>query len=63
MSQFSSELCKVESSNIVYTCRMSDCIVVLRLRIIALILQFFVHFFPILHVNMKNFIRVLSGTV
>ena len=64
VSQFSPELCKVESSNIVYICRMSDCIVGLRHRVMALILQFFIHFsFPILHVNMKNFVRVFSGTV
>ena len=55
---------KVESSNIVYICRMSDCIVGLRLRVMAHILQFFIHFsFPILHVNTKNFVRVFSGTV
>ena len=64
MSQFSPELCKVESSNIVYICRMSDCIVGLRLRVLAFILQVFIHFsFPILHVNMKNVVRVFSGTV
>ena len=37
MSQFSLELCKLESSNMVYICRMSDCIVELRLRVMALI--------------------------
>ena len=40
VSQFSPELCKLESSNIVYICRMSECIVGLRLRVMALILQF-----------------------
>ena len=56
VSQFSSELCKIESSNTVYVCRMSDCIVGLRLRVMVLILLFFIHFlsFPILHVNIKN---------
>ena len=32
VSQFSPELCKLESSNMVDICRMSDCIVGLRLR-------------------------------
>ena len=56
MSQFSPELCKLESSNMVYICRISDCIVELRLRVMAFIFLFFIHFlsFPILHVNIKN---------
>ena len=33
-------LCKLESSNMVYICRMSDCIVGLRLRVLALIFLF-----------------------
>ena len=37
VSQFSPELCKLESSNMVYICRMSYCIVGLRLRVMALI--------------------------
>ena len=37
VSQFSQELCKLESSNMVYICRMSDCIMELRLRVMALI--------------------------
>ena len=38
MSQFSPELCKLESSNVVYIlCRMSDCIVGLRLRVMVFI--------------------------
>ena len=44
VSQFSPELCKLESSNVVYICRMSDCIVGLRLRVMALIFLFFIHF-------------------
>ena len=44
VSQFSPELCKLESSNMVYICRMSDCIMGLRLRVMALIFLFFVHF-------------------
>ena len=56
VSQFSLELCKLESSDMVYICRMSDCIVGLRLRIMALIFQFLSIFlsFPILHANIKN---------
>ena len=44
VSQFSPELCKLESSNMVYICRMSDCFVGLRLRVMALIFLFFIHF-------------------
>ena len=44
MSQFSPELSKLESSNAVYICRMSNCIVGLRLRVMALIFLFFIHF-------------------
>ena len=56
MSLFSPELCKQESSNIVNICRMNDCIVGLRLRVMALIFLFLSIFlsFPILHVNIKN---------
>ena len=53
MSQFSLELCKLESSNTIYIFRMSDCIVGLRLRVMAYIfLPFFS--FPVLHVNIKK---------
>ena len=57
MSQFSPELCKLESLNIIYICRMSDCIVGLRIRVIALIFLFLSIFlsFPILHNNIKIF--------
>ena len=53
VSQFSPELCKLESSNMIYICRMSDCIMGLRLRIMAFIFLFLSIFlsFPILHVN------------
>ena len=44
VSQFSPELWKLESSNVVYILRMSDCIVGLRLRVMALIFLFFIHF-------------------
>ena len=56
MSQFSPELCKLESINMVYICRMSDCIVGLRLRVMAVIFLFLSIFlsFLILHVNIKN---------
>ena len=49
VSQFSPEICKLESSNIVYICRMSDYIVGLRLRVMALIFLFLSIFlsFPI----------------
>ena len=43
--QFSPELCKLESSNVVYICRMSDYIVGLRLRVMALIFFYFYPFF------------------
>ena len=56
MTQFSQELYKVESSNMVYIRRMSDCIVGLRLRVLALIFLFLSIFlsFPILHVYIEN---------
>ena len=66
MPLFSPELCKLESSNMVYICRMSDCIVELRLRLMAFIFLFLSIFlsFPILHVNIKKFyVGVFSGTV
>ena len=66
MSQFSPELCKLESSNIVYICRMSDCIMRLRLRVMAFIFLFFSIFlsFPIIHVNIKIFyVGVFSETL
>ena len=44
VSQFSLELCKLESFNVEYICRMSDCIVELRLRVMAFIFLFFIHF-------------------
>ena len=56
VSQFSQELYMLESSNMLYICRMSDYIVGLRLRVMALIFLFLSIFlsFPILHVNIKN---------
>ena len=60
VSLFSLELCKLESSDMVYIYRTSDCIVGSRLRVMALIFLFLSIFlsFPILHVIIKN----LSGT-
>ena len=65
VSQFSPELCKLESSNMVNICRMSDCNVGLRLRVIAFIFLFLSIFlsFAILHVNIKSFyVGIFSGT-
>ena len=45
VSLFSPELCKLESSNMLYICRISDCIVELRLRIMVLIFLFYPFFF------------------
>ena len=58
MPQFSQELYGLESSNMVYICRMSDCIVGLRLRVMAYIFLFLSIFlsFPILHVNIKKIV-------
>ena len=56
VSQFSSEMCKLESSNMVYICRLSYYIVGLRLKVMAFIFLYLSIFlsFPILHVNIKN---------
>ena len=64
LSQFSPELCKPESSNMVYICRMSDYIVGLRFRIMALISLFLSIFlsFPILRVNIQDLCQSFSGT-
>ena len=64
VSQFSPELCKLESSNVVYMCRMSDCIVWLRLRVMALF-SIFHPFFCFYQYNMLTFkicVGVFSGT-
>ena len=44
VSQFSPELCKLESSNMAYICRLSDCIMGLRLRDIGCYFSIFIHF-------------------
>ena len=48
----------------VYICRMSDCIVGLRLRVIIFLFLYLSIFlsFPILHVNIKICFGVFSGT-
>ena len=63
VSQLSPELCKLESSNMVYICRMNDNIVGLRLRVRALIFLFLSIFisFPIFHVNIKVCVGGFSG--
>ena len=67
MSQFCQDLYQLESSNMVYICRMNDCIVGLRLRVMTLIYKLFYFYpffpFPILHVNIKICVRVFSGTI
>ena len=64
MSQFSPELCKLESSNIAYICRMSDCIVGLRLRVLAFIFLFLSIFlsFPSVYymLTLKHFMLEFS---
>ena len=64
LSQFSPELCKLESLNMVYICRMDNYIMGLSLRVMALIFLFLSTFlsFPTLHVNIKNCVGVYSGT-
>ena len=55
MSQFSQELFKLQSSNMAYIRKMSDCIMGTRLRLISLTPSLFLHIsFHILHVNIKN---------
>ena len=63
---FSQELRKVESSNMVHICRMSGCIVGLRLRVMALILLYFIHFFFLslyCMLILKICVSVFSGIV
>ena len=45
VSQFSLELCNLDSSNMVYISRMSDCILGLRLRVMAFAFLFYPFFF------------------
>ena len=45
VSQFSPELCKLESSNVENICRMSDCIVGLRIGVMPLIFFLFLSIF------------------
>ena len=62
MSQFSQVLCKLQSLNMVYLRRLSDCIVRLRPRLVALIFSifFFLSFFWVL--TMKLCVKAFSGT-
>ena len=65
VSHFSPELCKLESSNMVYICRMSDCMVGLRIRVMALIFPFcYPFFFLSLYymLTLKICVGVFSGT-
>ena len=63
MSQFSPELCKLESSNMVYLCRMSDCIVGLRLRVMAFLFFYFSSIFSLYNMfTFKICVGVFSGT-
>ena len=45
VSQFFQKLCKLQSLIMAYIKRMSDCIVGYSLRLVALILPFFLYFF------------------
>ena len=54
MSQFSPELCKLEASNMVYICRMSDCIVGLRLRLLLF------YFYPFFFLSLYYMILTLN---
>ena len=56
VSQLFLELCKLESSKMIYICKMSACITGLRLRVMSIIFLFLSIFlsFPMLHVNIKN---------
>ena len=65
VSQFSPELQARIFKCGTYICRMSDCIVGLRLRVMALFFYFYPFFlsFPVLHVNIKKlYVGVFSGT-
>ena len=59
VSRFSPELYKLESSNVVYICRMSDCIVGLRFRVMALFSIFHPFFF--LSRNYKLTLKICVG--
>ena len=63
MSQFSPELCKLDSANMIYIYRMSDCIVGSRLRVMALIFLFLSIFFLSLYymLTLKICVGVFSG--
>ena len=60
VSQFSQELYKLESSNMVYICRIRDCIVGLRHRVMALIFLF-LSIFLYYMLTLKICVGVYSG--
>ena len=61
VSQFSPELCKPESLNMIFICRMSDCIV--GLRVMALFFYFYPFFFLSLYymLTLKFVMEFFSG--
>ena len=63
VSQFTPEMCKLESLNVVYICRMSDCIVGLRLRVRALIFPIFHPFLFLSLYHMFTFKICVGGTI
>ena len=63
MSQFSQELCKLKSSNLVYPWKMSDCIVQFRLVLIAHVLPFLSIFLSLILSALKIFVIVFSGAI
>ena len=65
VSLFYQDLCSLQASNMVYIWRMSDCIVGLRLRLIARIFPFFLDFFLSVFCmfNLKNCVTVFSGAI
>ena len=62
VSQFSPEICKLESLNMVYICRMSDYIAGLRLRVMALIFLYLSIFLSLYYMlTLKICVGVFSG--
>ena len=64
MSQFSPELCKLESSNMVYICRMSDNIVGLKTQGHGFYFSIFICFFFLslyYKLTLKIYVGVFSG--
>ena len=63
VSQFSEKLYKLPSSNMAFMWRMSDCIMELRRRLVALTLPFFSYIFsfPLLDINIENLCHSFLG--